>query len=243
MWKITLTLQVILWPIVWLQMRLFGNLRIIGSENTKGHKVGAIFAVNHSSELDPFLVPATLDPFSALFPMHYVARTREFYEKTGITQYAYGGLVFEIFGAYPAMPGMKDYERMLLHHIKILCRGHSVCIFPEGKLNISGEVGRGAPGVAYLSWRTGRPIIPVAIHGCGQMGLRDFFARKCMLSVSYGEPVTWEDLFGEDTNRAKPTHDELIDATQVIMSRIKDMLVACNSSNQVILQGLQTNLD
>ena len=62
----------------------------------------------------------------------------------GITRYAYGGLVFKIFGAYPATVGIKDYEKMLMHHINILCRGHSVCIFPEGGLSKNGELGQGS---------------------------------------------------------------------------------------------------
>ncbi len=228
--KITFALQVILWPVVWLHMWLFGNLRVIGAENTKGHKVGAIFAVNHSSQIDPILLPVALNPFSPLLPMYYVSRDREFYEMRGITRYAYGGLVFKIFGAYPATVGIKDYEKMLMHHINILCRGHSVCIFPEGGLSKNGELGQGKPGVAYLLWRTRRPVIPVAIHGHHKMQPKDFFACKHSLSVSCGKPITWEDIFGEDPNCAEPTHDELIKVTQIIMSRIKEMLVACNST-------------
>lgn len=213
-----------MWPIMWVVLRLFGKIVILGRENIHGHKHGAIVAVNHASEFDPILIPATLNPFSHLMPMFYLAREREFYEKSGLIKYIYGGLFFNIWGAYPVTVGTKgDYEYALRHHIKILDRGQSVCIFPEGGKTQDGEIGEGKPGVAYLLWRTGRPILPVAIHGHHHMGPRDFFARKHTLVVSYGKPITREELFGKNADRVPPTHEELKSATKVIMSRIREM--------------------
>lgn len=216
-------LQTSLWPTMWVVLWWFGKITILGKENIRGHENGAIFAVNHSSQFDPILIPATLNPFSALMPMFYLAREREFYDVTGLTQYIYGGIFFKIWGAYPVTVGTGDYEHALRHHIKILGRGQSICIFPEGGLNKSGVVGEGKPGVAYLAWRTGRHIIPVAIHGHDQMGPRDFFSRKHSLTVSYGKPITKEELFGNVADIAPPTQEQLKSATKIIMSRIREM--------------------
>lgn len=226
--RITFLLQTILWPFLRLPLHWSGSIRITGKENVKGHKSGAIFAANHGSQLDPFLVPATLNPFSSLMPMHYVSRTRDFYKVRGLIRYLYGGFAFKIFGAYPAIPKIKDYEKMLPHHIDLLLRGKSVCIFPEGKLNPSGILGQGQLGTAYLLWRTGRPIIPTAIYGHEGMGSREFFARKHKIVVSYGPPITRDEIFGVDADE-QPTHEKLIAATEIIMARIRELLPVRNS--------------
>lgn len=214
-------LQTLVYPATWVILRFFVRIKIAGRENIRGHKTGAIFAVNHASEFDPILIPATLNPFSRLMPMFYLSRDRAFYEKTGIIKYIYGGVFFKIWGAYPAKVGVGDYEQALRHHIKILERGNSVCIFPEGGKTRDGEIGKGKPGVAYLLWRTGRPVIPVAIHGQRQMGLKDFFARKHLITISYGKPITKKELFRKNADIVPPTHEDLKVATETIMSRIR----------------------
>ena len=217
-------LQILVYPFTWASLRFFAQIRILGKENIRGHKSGAIFAVNHSSELDPILIPATLNPFSRLMPMFYLARESSFYEKSGFAKYFYSGTFFKIWGAYPVTVGTGgDYEHALRHHIKILKRGKSICIFPEGGKTKNGEIGEGKPGVAYLLWRTGRPVIPVAIRGHYQMSAHRFLARKHSITVSYGKPITKEELFGARADAISPTREELKVATQVIMSRIQGM--------------------
>jgi len=216
-------LQTFVYPFMWVALRFFVKIRIFGRDNIQGHKSGAIFAVNHASEFDPILIPATLNPFSTLMPMFYLARERAFYKKQGFVKYIYGGTFFKIWGAYPVLVGTGDYEQALKHHIRILERGKSVCIFPEGGKTKDGNIGEGKPGVAYLLWRTGRTVIPVAIHGHYGMGLGDFFGRTHMIAVSYGKPITREELFGKNAEKLPPTHEDLKAATQVIMSRIKGM--------------------
>ena len=216
-------LETLVYPVMWPALRFFVRIRILGGKYLQGHTNGVIFASNHVSEFDPILIPATQNLFSRLMPMFYLARERAFYEKRGIAKYIYGGTFFKIWGAYPVTVGTGDYERALKHHIYILECGKSVCIFPEGGKTQDGKIGQGKPGVAYLLWRTGRPIIPVAIHGHHQMHLRDFFARKHSLSVAYGKPITKEELFGKNANIAPPTQENLKVATKIIMSRIRKM--------------------
>ncbi|KKU82155.1 MAG: Glycerol-3-P acyltransferase [Parcubacteria group bacterium GW2011_GWA1_47_8] len=219
-------LQTFVYPFTWISFRLFARIKILGKEHIRGHKRGAIFAVNHSSELDPILVPATLNPFSPLMPMFYLARERSFYpraEKFGLGRIFYSAAFFKMWGAYPISVGTGNYEVTLKYHLSILEQGRSVCIFPEGKKTENGDIGEGKPGVAYLLWRTGVPVIPTAIHGHYLMGARDFIARKHSITISYGKPITREELFGTDVDRVVPTHEELKSATHTIMSRIREM--------------------
>ena len=216
-------LQTIVYPPMWIALHFFAKIRVYGMNNLHGYKHGMIFAVNHASEFDPILIPATLKPFSSLMPMFYLARERAFYEKKGVIKFFYGGTFFKLWGAYPVTVGTGDYEEALKHHIKILERGKSVCIFPEGGKTRDGHIGEGKPGVAYLLWRTGRPLVPVAIHGHHGMGPSDFFGRTHSISISYGKPITREDLFGNNCDRVQPTREELKSATSVIMAHIRAM--------------------
>lgn len=216
-------LQLLVYPMMWVALRFFVRIKIIGKENLRGHKCGVIFAVNHASEFDPILIPATLNPFTPLMPMFYLARERAFYEKRGLVKYIYGGTFFKIWGAYPVTVGTGDYNFALKHHIKILDRGNSVCIFPEGGKTRDGNIKEGKPGVAYLLWRTGRPVVPVAIHGHYGMGMSDFFGRSHMIAVSYGKPITREELFGPVDESVPPSQEKLKIATQIIMTRISEM--------------------
>lgn len=221
-------LQMLVYPFTWVSLRFFARIRVLGRENMHGLSRGAIFAVNHSSELDPILVPATLNPFSRLMPMFYISRERSFYpraKKGGFAKYFYGGLFFKLWGAYPALVGTGDYEIALRYHVKILERGKSVCIFPEGRKTRDGSLGEGKSGVAYLLWRTGAPVVPVAIREHYQMGLRDFLARRHSIVVSYGIPIMREELFGAERKTSEPpSYEKLKTATRFIMARIDELL-------------------
>lgn len=59
----------------------------------------------------------------------------------------------------PARP-----SRSLLEGLLRLRRGRSVVIFPEGRLNHGGNVGRVCSGAIRLGLRSGVPIIPVGLH-------------------------------------------------------------------------------
>lgn len=216
-------LQTMMWlvarPLLW----VFTGITVSGKEHTQGLK-NALIAVNHLSDLDPILIPATLGPFSPLMPVFSVALERSFYKRPWPLNYLYGGVVFNMLGAYSVAIGTKgDYEHTLKSHIRILEQGGSVGIFPEGKRNQDGVVGEGKVGTAYLLWRTGVPVVPVAVHGHYRMYPRNFFARSHTIAVMYGEPITRKELFGDDAIQRTPTQEELKRATDVIMSRIRAM--------------------
>jgi 1-acyl-sn-glycerol-3-phosphate acyltransferase len=220
-------LQTLFWLPVSGFLRVFGGLNFEGRENIPKHKSGTIFASNHISKLDPFLVPATMNPLSSFMPMFYVSRERDFYEVEGPTKYLYGGLPFKLVGAHPVIPKNKNYAQMLAAHIGLLLAGKSIYIFPEGGLNRTRKLVRnGQPGVAYLLWATGCPVIPVAVHGHKGIRPRDFFLFQKKITVLYGKPITKEELFGTGDSAEPPTHDELIIAAEKIMARVRDLLVA-----------------
>lgn len=182
-------LQKAIWHATRVTLRFFCAFEVRGLENLP-KKCGVIFAANHSSELDPILVPAALPFSSPLLPIFYVSRPREFYQTSGWRQFLYGGLLFKLWGSHAAITGFKDYEKSLATHLDILRRGGSMLIFPEGRKTRDGNMQTEAHGgVAYLAAHTECPIVPVRIFGDFNMTLRDFFLRKRKIIVIFGAPL------------------------------------------------------
>lgn len=217
-----LALQTFIWPITRPLFRFFLRLEINGIERLKELKQslwanacpnalvarsrGIIFAVNHSSELDPILVPASLPFLSPLMPMFYTSREQEFYKTCGWRQIFYGGWFFKLWGAHPVRAGRQNYEESLSTHIEVLSRGKSICIFPEGRTTQDGTIGKEAHGgVAYLAWRTGAPVVPVRIKGVFKLTLCEFLVRKRAVEVVFGKPFFPVDLFPY-TNHLRSQH-------------------------------------
>jgi len=197
------------------------RLEIRGIKNIKGLKKPVIFAVNHTSELDPILIPASLPFLSRLMPIFYTSRERNFYKKKGTKAFFYGGVWFKIWGAYSVKVGVKNYERSLKHHIRILEEKHgSICIFPEGRKSKDGNIGDAKGGVSFLAHRTNTPIVPVAISGVFDMSKTDFLLRKRKVVVQFGEPIYTEKLF-EDRFYKPREHKEI---AQNIMGIVKEIL-------------------
>lgn len=209
-----LILQNSIWIPTRIVLRFFGHLEIYGLKNLKDVKGPVIFAANHSSELDPILIPASLPFFSKFSPIFYVSREKSFYERTLTKRIFYGGTFFKLWGAYPAKVGLKNYKLSLDEHSKILKEGGSVLIFPEGRKTRDGVIQEAKGGVAYLAKNTGAPIVPVAISGVFRTSYKNFYSRKISITVTYGEPIYIDSNFVSktsiQTNHYKLVADEVL---------------------------------
>lgn len=190
-------LQTIVWPTTRFFFWIFLRLKVVGLNNLEGLPKGVIFTLNHTSELDPILVPASLPFFSKFMPMFYVSRPREFYKNSGWRQLFYGGFFFKLLGAHSAISGYKDYGVSLSNHIHIIQRRHSLIIFPEGHKTLDGNVmvNEAHGGVAFLAEKTGLPIVPVCISGAFKMNLKDCLLRRRQVTVIFSRPVYASDVF------------------------------------------------
>jgi len=188
-WLYPFILQNLIWVPTRLIFSFFLRLEIKGAENFTNLPAGIIFANNHSSELDPFFVPACLPFLSRLSPVFYTSREKAFYQNSGWRQFFYGGLFFKLWGAYSVLVGLHNFEKSLAVHIRILENGGSVNIFPEGKKTRDGNLGEAKGGVAYLAVMTGKPIIPVFVSGVLKITCWDFLLRRRKVTVSFGKPI------------------------------------------------------
>ncbi len=111
-----------------------------------------IFASNHRSFIDPFLIAAM-----AKRPLYYVAKKELFRRRSQ-------GWILNALGAFPVDRGSSD-EEMLATARAILARGESIVIFPEGTRIRPGSLGRPKRGVGRMALETGAPVVPIALIG------------------------------------------------------------------------------
>lgn len=207
LYRAPLILQTIIWIPTRILLIVFMRLDVRGTEYLRKLKRPVIFAVNHSSEWDPILVPAALPFLSPLSGMFYTSREREFYEKKGPQALFYGGIFFKLWGAYPVKIGMKNYERSLRQHIDILeNKVGSICFFPEGAKTKDGNLLPAKGGISYLAHRTKTTIVPVVLHGHFKMTKSDFFLRRRVVTVTFGASISPEILFPSDSFVAHPEY-------------------------------------
>jgi 1-acyl-sn-glycerol-3-phosphate acyltransferase len=210
--------------------KIFASHQVEGLENIRNIPRGAIFAANHSSELDPIIVSVSLPLFSHFLPMFYTSRDKSFYKELGFfKKMMYGGFFFKILGAYPVNAGAHSYEKSLKTHVNLVQDGFSICIFPEGKRCVNGVIGQPRGGVGYLSYATSKPVIPVAINGVTHTKIFEFLTFKRKFKVIFGKPIYPKDIFPDTKEISEATmKDDCRAAAKFILDRITLML--CPSS-------------
>lgn len=206
----------------WLPLRAifstFLKMEFSGVENVKTLKTNAIFASNHTDEFDPLIIVSCLPFFSRHLPLVFVSREKDFYAKLGWRGRIYGGLFFKLMAALPAYTGLNDYGKALKHHVEALKHGRNVCIFPMGKKHLDKDIHQVKGGVSYLAATSGLPIVPVRITGIEYMKGGEFWKRKRKLQVTFGEPVYFNELSGEDNQN--PDEDKCEKAAVSLMEKI-----------------------
>ncbi len=205
----------------------FGHLKIYGIENIKYLKGSQyrkiIFAANHTNELDSILIPFSIPPSIIAPPMYFVSLEKRYYKNFGWKYIIYGGFFFKMLGAFPIKKGIKDYQKSLSTHIKILNSNNPLIIYPEGKRSLNGEIQPARGGVGYLMYATKAIVIPVAISPIHNLNIVSFFKRKHYIKVYIGKPIKYTDIEKEiDRNM-----DEVQIYKQIasqIMKKVKTML-------------------
>jgi len=182
----------------WLPLRVlfswFLKLEIKGLENVKQLKSPAIFASNHTNELDPLIVVASLKWTSRHLPLVFVSGEPGFYSEFGWKRAIYGGIFFKLMAALPAYSGLKDYHQALPHHLNAIKGGRSVCIFPMGTRHHDEEIKSAKAGVAFLAAESELPIIPVRIKGLGPTKSQDFWHKKRKVQIIFGNPLNFSEI-------------------------------------------------
>lgn len=210
-----LLLQTLIWIPTRIILVVFYRFRVSGLEHIAPINKGVIFAANHTSEIDPVLLPAALPFLSRFMPMFYTSLPKRFYQdkKFGLKRYFYGGQLFKTWGAYAVVPSVRNYELSLAHHLRLITDNQSVMIFPEGKIRRGTEL-KAKGGVAYLACATGAPVVPVHIAGVAE--------KK--YTITFGKPLYTQDLcLGSTLSTTPRTPDEYQIVAQYIMKKIDEL--------------------
>jgi 1-acyl-sn-glycerol-3-phosphate acyltransferase len=141
---------------------------------------GAIFAPNHLSVLDHFVLGAAL-------PRRITFVGKAEYMDSWKTKY-----IFPALGMIPIdRSGGSAAEGALNAAARVLEHGEFFGIYPEGTRSRDGRLHRGHTGVARLALRTGCPIFPVGLQGTLEVQPPDSPVPRPfrMMRVRIGPPI------------------------------------------------------
>lgn len=139
----------------WALFVVLGPWRVVGRYRTP-RKGGLVILANHVSDADPIAVQLACPRL-----VHFMAKS-ELFEMRVI------GPFMRWFKAFPVRRGEPD-RGALRHAIALAKAGEAVCLFPEGQLSETGELGLVLPGAALIVRQAGVPVLCCGLRGTERM--------------------------------------------------------------------------
>lgn len=163
-------------PFVW---RAFLGVHYRGRQHIPVHGPAVLMA-NHESFLDPLLM-VELSPR----PIQFMAKQELFR--------GFGHWLFPRLNTAPVKRGAADLGafRTAARH---LAGGGLLGIFPEGTRSTDGRIHPFQTGAIAIALKAGAPIIPVALHGTGEVLPPTGFRRLHPVAIAAGPPLRLIDL-------------------------------------------------
>ena len=141
--------------LVWLLSHSIYRVKHQGLEHIPA-KGGAIIVCNHVSYIDALLLAGA------------VRRPIRFVMFKPIYEIPVLNFIFRTGGAIPICSRQHD-EQGYLHAMDEIAggleQGHLLCVFPEGKLTLDGEIDEFKAGIERIIERTPVPVVPMALQG------------------------------------------------------------------------------
>ena len=198
------------WAVVWF-IRLCTFLyvkgpRVEGRENVPASG-GAILVSNHLNNADPCIIPGALD--RRIITM----------AKKEMFKWPVISLMFRFIGAFPVDRQGSDIAA-IREAQSVIHDGILLLMFPEGTRSRDRQLHKGFPGTALVAYRTGAPIIPIAITGSEHIPWPWVFLRPFMgpqVTIRFGKPFYPPKVERITTQAAK-------DATDDIMRHVAELL-------------------
>ncbi len=174
--------------------RLLAPTTVRGVEHLRHVPTPVIFAANHASHLDTPLVLTTL-------PVRFRHRTVVAAAADYFFDRRWKAVLWSFGLAAIPIERARVNRRSADVAAELLEDGWNLVIFPEGGRTPDGWAQPFRGGAAYLARRTGRPVVPVHVHGTRHVLPKSGGGRprRAPVSVVFGTPLTPDE--GEDARR------------------------------------------
>ncbi len=208
-------------PVRWLRLivyycvvlpltRLMCWVRVEGREHERNLPGNVLLVSNHVSMVDPALILSALSPQRRhrlaiamlgefLREWRYAATGNQWWRR--VIMRAKYILVVALFNVFP-LPQLSGFRRSFMFAGRIMDRGSSILVFPEGHRTIEDRVNPFMRGTGLLVKALNVPVIPVSIKGLFELRERGKrFVRPGTVTVKFGKPVK----FGEEMDPVEIT--------------------------------------
>jgi 1-acyl-sn-glycerol-3-phosphate acyltransferase len=184
--------------------RICRGVKVVGLENVP--RAGrVILACNHRSNFDPPLV-GSLTP-----------REVHFFAKEELFKHRISGGFLKYLNAFPVRRGQFDREA-LTKCLDILKQEDALVFFPEGTRAPADGFLKAKLGIGWVECLSEAIVVPVYMHG--SRTLRFTFRVKPQISITYGKPISYNDLIANSDLRGKELYQLVSDR---ILEAIRDL--------------------
>jgi 1-acyl-sn-glycerol-3-phosphate acyltransferase len=146
-------------------VKIVYKTKFIGFDKIPAHGP-VILIANHVSYVDGLIIQSACNR-----PIRFIID--EFIYRVPLVNY-----FMRLGRAIPILPRKESVKKALDEVSKGLDRGDIICIFPEGQLTYTGNLGRFKPGIEWMVERDPVPVYPIAIRGLWD----SMFSRKYLRS-------------------------------------------------------------
>lgn len=167
--------------VITLLCRVYFRVKVYGLSNIPDEPP-YIIAPNHESALDQTVVSYAIG--RARREQLYTLAVKHFYDRP------VARVFMKIAANVMRIDSADDFFPALRSAVKVLKKGKSIYINPEGTRSQSGEMLPFKVGVGILAVETGAPIVPVYIEGTFRsMPPGRFFPKPAVVTVTFGSPI------------------------------------------------------
>ena len=148
------------------------EIEVRGEKNIQ--KGAAIYASKHQSAVETYFMTSILKKATFIF-------------KIELTHIPFFGWAIRFYGSVPVnrSGGSKAMKQMLNEAKKLLAKGMSIIIFPEGTRTKPGEAGEYKPGAAFLYQNTDVPVVPVALNSALFWAKKSFLRKPGKIIIEF----------------------------------------------------------
>ena len=169
-------------------LKIFFRFRVEGKHNIP-QEGSFIAASNHVSYLDPAVLGSSIPKI-----LHFMAKEELFNIK-------FFGSFLRKVAAYPVRRDYRDFGA-IKESLKILKKGDSIGLFPEGGRMSGPEFGEPYLGIGMLAAHSGVPVLPIYIKGTGKILSKTAkFGGFKSVTAYIGEPMRFDE--GSEGNLEK----------------------------------------